>query len=863
VTASYTDGQGFAETVESAPTAAVTAFDDGDATVTVGGLAQEDSVLTASFGDDDPDGPASGLTYQWYRNGAAVAGATAATYTLGDADVGATMTVTASYTDGQGFAETVESAPVGPVIDVNEKPIASDDTILTAWAAIVIPEWALLQNDVDPEGDPLDVTNVGNPVGGGVNNTPPGIGATGVVNYGVTDLDGPWSFTYQATDGVPGNTATAGVTYFAGAAVVTGSDADEILFGNSALFGGTTLIGGGGNDILIGQYQDVDVLQGGAGDDTYGFLFYNVGVRDGFDRIEETSGTDTIALATYGTDIENLLLWDIVRLGNDLRINGGGSHANGTVRVVDQFAGQPVEYLHFIGGATRHAFNYVFADTPYRILAADEASTAGNDFIVGGASTTADTLDGGAGDDVLFGNEGNDILRGGTGNDILQGDGGNGQFAGNDTYEFDLDGGHDVIYDGGGSADRIVINANGIAFSEFGFEYVDGDGAGSDTALDDLLLRYEGQSILLHESQSFAVEWVRFAGGASLHGYAFGAADYRLSYSAVASGITGGVPGQDLIIGSNGNDGSLGSPFTGNGSAGNDIIFGLGGIDFIYGGTGNDLLLGGTDTDRYVIDGNADGIDTIFDEEGAGDHIYFDTAGAELIPQLGLERLGNDLRLTYNAGHHVTVIDHYAGSGNSLEALQFFQGASVYGFALNANAYFIDGDLVGDAGQNTIVSTDDSDTLIGDAGSDLLFGNGGDDVLVGGTGSDLLAGGLGNDRFVFAAANESPLTERDTIADFTAGGTDDVIDLVAFGFAGAATDAIRETAPGSFTASNVTDFFNDGGQDRAVVVQYVGGNAQVFVDANKDGNFATTDDLVVRLNAVAVNSMTVNDFLFG
>jgi Ca2+-binding RTX toxin-like protein len=762
-----------------------------------------------------------------------------------------------SYTDGQGFAETVASAPVGPVIDVNETPIASDNIILTAWSASVIPEWALLQNDVDPENDPLDVTNVANPVGGNLGHTP-GTGATGVVGYVVTDIDGPWSFTYQATDGLPGNVATAGITYFAGAATVTGSDADEILIGNAGITTGTTLVGGGGNDILIGQYLDVDILQGGEGDDTYGFLFHNVGVRDGWDRIEDTGGIDTIALGTYGTEIETLLIWDIVRQGDDLRINGAGGHTNGMARVVDQFDGQPVEYLHFIGGATLRAFNTTFADTPYRILAADEASTAGNDFIVGGTSTTADTIDAGAGDDVLYGNEGNDILRGGTGDDILHGG------VGDDTYEFDLDGGHDVIHDASGANDRLIVNANGFSFAELGFEYVDGDGAGGDLAVDDLLLRYEGQSILLNESTSFAVEWVRFAGGASLYGYVISASDYRLVYSAVIGAFHTGTTGQDLIVGSNGHDGYLGAAgISENGSDGNDIIFGLGGVDFVRGGTGNDLLLGGIDSDRYVIDGNTDGIDTIFDEAGASDHVYFDAIGAEIIPQLGLERLADDLRLTYNTGHHVTVVDHYAGSGNSLEALQFFQGANVYGFALNAGAYFIDDDLVGDAGQNALVSTDDSDTLIGDAGADLLFGNGGADVLIGGAGGDLLIGGFGNDRFVFAAGSESTLALKDTIADFMAGGTDDVIDLDAFDFSGPVTDAIVERSPTTFTSANVSDFFNDAGQDRAVVVEYSGGHAQVYVDANQDGNFTTADDLVVRLNAITVNSLTVNDFIFG
>ena len=95
--------------------------DDGDATVTITGTAQEDSVLTANFGNNDPDGAASGITYQWQRNGTDIDGATASTYLLGDDDVGATITVVVGYTDGQGFAETIESAAVGPIANVEDE----------------------------------------------------------------------------------------------------------------------------------------------------------------------------------------------------------------------------------------------------------------------------------------------------------------------------------------------------------------------------------------------------------------------------------------------------------------------------------------------------------------------------------------------------------------------------------------------------------------------------------------------------------------------------------------------------------------------------------------------------------------------
>ena len=122
VVASYTDGHGTLESVASAATAAVTNVNDAPTgTVTISGTAQEDQVLTASNTLADADGLGA-ISYQWQRDGVNVAGATGATYTLGDADVGHTIDVVASYTDGHGTLESVASAATAAVTNVNDAP---------------------------------------------------------------------------------------------------------------------------------------------------------------------------------------------------------------------------------------------------------------------------------------------------------------------------------------------------------------------------------------------------------------------------------------------------------------------------------------------------------------------------------------------------------------------------------------------------------------------------------------------------------------------------------------------------------------------------------------------------------------------
>jgi trimeric autotransporter adhesin len=124
VVVSYTDGHSTTESLSSAavgPVANVNDAPSGASMIT--GAATEDQTLiadTSSIADADGIGA---FRYQWQRNGIDVAGATGVMYTLGDADVGTSIRVVVSYTDGRGTAESLTSAAVGPVANVNDAPV--------------------------------------------------------------------------------------------------------------------------------------------------------------------------------------------------------------------------------------------------------------------------------------------------------------------------------------------------------------------------------------------------------------------------------------------------------------------------------------------------------------------------------------------------------------------------------------------------------------------------------------------------------------------------------------------------------------------------------------------------------------------
>ena len=142
--ASYTDAKGTSESVASGATAPIANVNDAPTgLVAISGSATEDQTLTASNTLADLDGLGA-ISYHWQRDTGSgfvnINGASASTYQLGDADVGATVRVVASYTDAKGTSESVASGATAPIANVNDAPTglvaisgsATEDQTLTA-----------------------------------------------------------------------------------------------------------------------------------------------------------------------------------------------------------------------------------------------------------------------------------------------------------------------------------------------------------------------------------------------------------------------------------------------------------------------------------------------------------------------------------------------------------------------------------------------------------------------------------------------------------------------------------------------------------------------------------------------------------
>jgi len=106
--------------------------------VTISGVVMPGETLTAANSLVDVEGVGT-ISYQWLSNGLAITGATHETYALTAADIGKAITVKASYTDGAGHIESVNSDPTALLPDA---PTSLSDVVVAA---------ASLTNDTTPK----------------------------------------------------------------------------------------------------------------------------------------------------------------------------------------------------------------------------------------------------------------------------------------------------------------------------------------------------------------------------------------------------------------------------------------------------------------------------------------------------------------------------------------------------------------------------------------------------------------------------------------------------------------------------------------------------------------------------------------
>ena len=247
--------------------------------------------------------------------------------------------------------------------------------------------------------------------------------------------------------------------------IIYGNFKDDSLQGNT---GNDTIYGHDGNDSIRGG-QDQDYLQGDAGNDV---MFGDLGNdtlqgNDGKDTLYGGDGNDSIRGGKDDDSLQGNIGRDSIfgDLGND-SIRGGqgndvleGNDGNDTLHGdlgKDMVTGGDGDDLIYGGLSTDTLQGNTGRDTLYGGFGNDSIEGGKeDDFLSGGDDH--DTLHGDLGNDLVMGGEGNDILHGGQGADTLEGDAGNDLLhgdEGSDTFlggdgDDTLTSGHDQLNESG------------------------------------------------------------------------------------------------------------------------------------------------------------------------------------------------------------------------------------------------------------------------------------------------------------------------------------------------------------------------------------------------------------------------------
>lgn len=345
-----------------------------------------------------------------------------------------------------------------------------------------------------------------------------------------------------------------------------------------------TLVGGAGDEEIVG-YRNDETLDGGAGDDTlYG--------RGGEDVVlfGRGDGSDTVRVQDWAPYV--LSFKEGVQPG-DVRVRSVGGRPVFTI--VD--TGDSIKFdvyawgnMPWEDGLTEVRFHggevWTLADVHAKAIEA----TDGNDRIASVRSQVVTTLNGGLGNDVLDGSVGETV------------------------FEFSRGDGKDTITGGWGDTLRFAsdIHWQHLSVSRDDQYLVIGI---ADTQ-DEIRIEGEISSVEAGGVTLTYADIVAMAGNEE-HEVLFGSegAD-TLVGTDMASSITG-FGGDDLLQGNGGRDTLMGS--AGNdtleGGEGNDLLTGAGGANELSGGTGADSLEGGSEHDTLEGGGGRDWL-----AAGAGDN---------------------------------------------------------------------------------------------------------------------------------------------------------------------------------------------------------------------------------------------------
>ncbi len=638
--------------------------------------------------------------------------------------------------------------------------------------------------------------------------------------------------------------------YGGGDSISAGAGDDEVYGGEGAdtidggsdddvLYGGET--GEVGNLIVNGSFEDLTgTVDTSWGDQGYGSIVgwtdYNGGDFDLHDNGKGgTYATDgTHVLDMGGTpanlhvyqDITGAVTGETYTLTLDAGdVNGGGNSVEiywggELIATIDPVEGGMESFtFDLIGGAGDGANRLEFKEIgPIDVdgVQLDNIQLIGMDGTAATQDTSADSIDGGAGDDTVYGLQGDDELDGGAGNDS--------------------------VFGGQGSDDINVTAGEGID-TIIGGE--DADGSDVDTLTFTDTSGTDGVNVTLTASEEGSYTFPTDGGDGTFTQIE----DFVLTDQ------------DDTFDGALATDGS-----TVDAGAGDDTLTGGDGADVLTGGADDDVIYGGGGD---VIDGSETGTDNDTLIVSDVDYIDYDTGNTEN----GTVYFNDGSSLVFTNIENVTVTERdgtvTGTSGN--DTIDASYNGDPDGDVVDGNDAILAGDTGNDdlilagSGNDTVIAGDGDDEVYGGYGFDTIYGGTGDDVLYegstggaqgtlyGGEGNDTLYTGTGdaNDELYGGADNDTLIDQGNGSANDTLAGGDGDDTVVA----GLGDDTILvDTSNGTDTITGGEDTdgldvdtldFTDGTGPDGVNVTMTGDEAgsYTFPTDGGDGTFAEIENL--------------------
>jgi Ca2+-binding RTX toxin-like protein len=774
--------------------------------VSISGTAtQQGETLTAANTLADADGLGT-ITYTW-KAGTTTIG-TGITYTLTNAEVSQTITVTASYIDGHGTLESVASSATGIVTNINDtptiaNPLADQNATEDSAFSFTVPSNSF--NDIDAgdtlsyaatlaDGSALPAWLSFNPLTRAFSGTPVN-GDVGLINVKVTATDTSTASVSDTFAIIVGNANDA--------PTVANPIADQSATEDSAF--SFTVPSNSFNDIDAG-----DTLSYAAtladGSALPAWLSFNPSTR-AFSGTPVNGDVGSINVKVTATDIGTASVSDTfaIMVGN----------ANDAPTVANPIADQSAtEDSAFSFTVPSNSFNDIDAGDTLSYAATLADGSALPAWLSFNPSTRAFS------GTPVNGDVGSINVKV-TATDI-------GTASVSDTFAIIVGNANDaptvVTANTPVNQSALVGTAYNLTVEATAFNDVDiGD------SLVYSVKRVDGSGIQVGDGSLPA--WLTFdAGTRSFSGTPAAGDTGKLNLRVTATDTSGASASDDhtLVIKNPVNAPDLIA-------VKKDILNGaditlastLNGVtvdDLLNGGAGADIMKGGKGDDTYMVDNKGDKV-TELAGGGTADEVQSSLAKYTLgknVENLTLTGLtgtgnlngtGNELinTLTGNDGNNIldggkkvdiyiggdgddtfllddineTDITEYANEGSDTIKLKV-NATGNYQMADNVEKLLLTGtgliNVTGNDSDNTITGNLKANQLDGGAGNDSLIGNSGNDSLSGGLGNDSLSGGLGKDTltggdgvdtFIF---NTAPAKANvDTITDFVSG--TDVIEL--------------------------------------------------------------------------------------